>query len=399
MRHTIDTLTSRTMHGRGYTQNGDQKAAAYIRDRFQQLGLQPLGATYFQEFSFAVNRVQQTPELQVNGQALRAGQDFVANAATASAAGSAPVVHLDTTVFSDAAAAARFFRNPLKGKALVYTQETSKRLGQLPAACWQQLQQAKVHVVLQPNALLTTVARQQAPYPLLEVREQGWPANASRLSFRVSADLNPEHQTQNVIAYIPGSHQLDSVILFSAHYDHLGGQGEVYFPGANDNASGTAMLLELAAHYSQPQHRPRYSMVFIAFAAEEAGLLGSFHYVQHPLFPLSQIRFVLNLDLLGTGDDGLMVVNGKVYEEAFALLQQLNQRHQYLPQLKARGKAANSDHYPFSEAGVPAFFFYTLGGTAAYHNTNDYATQLPLTKFREVFGLLTDFAATLSGQR
>ena len=250
-----------------------------------------------------------------------------------------------------------------------------------------------MHVILQPKALLTTIARQTDTTPTLEVLRSAWPADAKSIKYKIKSSLNPNHQARNVIGYIKGSTQPDSFLVFTAHYDHLGGQGkEVYFPGANDNASGTAMLLELAAHYSKPENKPKYSMVFIAFAAEEAGLLGSFHYVQNPLFPLQSIRFLVNLDLLGTGDEGMMVVNGQVHKQEFELLTSINQKYNYLPQIKSRGKAANSDHYPFSEQGVPAFFFYTLGGTAAYHNTQDFATQLPLTKFPEVFKLITTFA-------
>ncbi|MCX2742114.1 M28 family metallopeptidase [Pontibacter anaerobius] len=396
-RQTLDTLTSQSMYGRGYTFEGDLKAALYIKNRFDEMGLQPLeGQSYFQEFSFPVNRIVKTPQLQVNGRTLVPGQDFVARSSSASGAGKAKVLPLDTLVFTDARVAQKFFRKNFTNKALVYPQQEQKRLAQLPAPYQQKLQQAKVHIILQPKSLLTTVAKQQEAVPVLEVLQNAWPQQAEKVYFTVQADLNPQHQTQNVIGFIPGSQQPDSVLVFSAHYDHLGSQGkEVYFPGANDNASGTTMLLELAQHYSRPENQPKYSMVFIAFAAEEAGLLGSFHYVQNPLFPLQQISFLLNLDLLGTGDEGLMVVNGKVHEQEFGLLQRLNEQHHYLPQIKSRGKAANSDHYPFSEAGVPAFFFYTLGGTAAYHNPQDHAAQLPLTKFPEVFKLITSFAEAL----
>ncbi|WP_161889183.1 M28 family metallopeptidase [Pontibacter russatus] len=396
VRQTIDTLTSAAMHGRGYIYNGDAKAADYIQNRFRQLGLQPLGGSYMQPFSFAVNTITETPRLQVAGKALQPGRDFVANAASASGKGKAHILPLDTAVFSDAVAARKFFSQSFRNKALLYKQQDQKRIGQLPAPYQQQLRQAKLHVVLQPKALLTSVARDQAPLPVLEVLEQAWPANAESLTFEVQAKLQPQHEANNVIAYVKGATQPDSFLVFTAHYDHLGGQGKgVYFPGANDNASGTAMLLELAAYYSQPENKPDYSLVFMAFAAEEAGLLGSFYYTEHPLFPLSQIRFLINLDLLGTGSEGMMVVNGKVHESEYNLLQQINEKHYYLPQLRSRGKAANSDHYPFSEKGVPAFFFYTLGGTAAYHNPNDYAAQLPLTEFRDVFQLIVDFAAAL----
>ncbi|PTX14583.1 peptidase M28-like protein [Pontibacter mucosus] len=397
VRQTIDTLTSKSMYGRGYTFEGDLKAAKYIRSRFIGMGLQPVpGGSYFQEFSFSVNRILETPQLQVDGQTLVPGQDFVARASSGSGTGKASILMLDTLIFSNTRAAEKFFRQNFTNKALVYPQQEQKRLAQLPVHYQQLLQQAKLHIILQPGNLLTTVARQQEAVPVLEVLQGAWPQRAKEVYFEVRADLNPKHQAQNVIGFIQGSQHPDSVLVFTAHYDHLGSQGEgVYFPGANDNASGTTMLLELAQHYSQSENKPTYSMAFIAFAAEEAGLLGSFHYVQNPLFPLSQIRFLLNLDLLGTGDDGLMVVNGKVHEQEFELLQRLNGQHQYLPQIKSRGKAANSDHYPFSEAGVPAFFFYTLGGTAAYHNPQDHARQLPLTRFPEVFKLINDFAAAL----
>ncbi|WP_162054985.1 M28 family metallopeptidase [Pontibacter pamirensis] len=396
VRQTIDTLTSATMHGRGYIQEGDAKAASYIQNRFRQMELQPLGESYFQSFRFPVNTIVETPQLQVAEQVLKPGVDFVANAASASGKGNASVLTLDSTIFKDPAAAQKFFSQSFKGKAIVFRQQDQQKLSQLPQPYLQKLQQAKAHVILQPKALLTSVASQQAPLPVLEVLEAAWPKNARSLTFKVEAKLKPQHEAKNVIAYIEGSIQPDSFLVFSAHYDHLGGQGrDVYFPGANDNASGTAMMLELAEYYSLPQNRPAYSIAFIAFAAEEAGLLGSFHYTGNPLFPLQQIHFLVNLDLLGTGSEGMMVVNGKVHQQEFNMLHQLNQQHQYLPQIRSRGKAANSDHYPFSGKGVPAFFFYTLGGTAAYHNTRDYASQLPLTEFRDAFQLIVDFAGAL----
>jgi hypothetical protein len=100
----------------------------------------------------------------------------------------------------------------------------------------------------------------------------------------------------------------------------------------------------------------------------------------------------LNLDLNGTGDDGIMVVNGKIHEKEFAALQRLNNQKQYFNLVKSRGKAANSDHYPFSEKGIKAFFIYTMGGTTAYHDVNDTAKNLPLTRFPELFRLLLDLS-------
>jgi Zn-dependent M28 family amino/carboxypeptidase len=170
---------------------------------------------------------------------------------------------------------------------------------------------------------------------------------------------------------------------------------DTYFPGANDNASGTTMLLELAQHYSQPQNQPEYSMVFMAFGAEEAGLIGSRYYVQHPLFPIREIKFMINLDLVGTGDEGMTVVNAVDLPDQFNLLTRINEQKGYMPKINKRTNAPNSDHYFFATKGVKAIFIYTLGGIKAYHDIYDRAETLPLTKFKELFGLLTDFIEEL----
>src|SRR6185295_17501176 len=109
---------------------------------------------------------------------------------------------------------------------------------------------------------------------------------------------------------------------------------------------------------SKKENQPGCSIVFIAFAGEEAGLIGSKYYTDHPLFPLARIKFLINLDLLGTGDDGMMVVNATEYPNQFHLLDSINSVHQFLPKLGQRGKAKNSDHYYFTEHAVPSFFFY-----------------------------------------
>jgi aminopeptidase YwaD len=195
---------------------------------------------------------------------------------------------------------------------------------------------------------------------------------------------------------VQGSEQPDSFIVFTAHYDHLGQMGkDVYFPGANDNASGVAMLLNLAKYYSQPENKPKYSIAFIAFGAEEVGLIGSAYFTMHPLFPLARIHFLINMDILGTGDEGITVVNATLHNPEFVKLKQLNDTNQYLPLIKPRGKASISDHHFFTERGVPCFYIYTLGGIKAYHDTCDQAATLPLTEYDDLFRLLRDFTSWL----
>ena len=127
------------------------------------------------------------------------------------------------------------------------------------------------------------------------------------------------------------------------------------------------------------------------FSGEEAGLLGSKYYSEHPLFPLSKIKFLTNLDLLGTGSEGIMAVNATVYKTQFEKLDSINNQKKYVTQIKQRGKVANSDHYWFSEKGVPCFFIYTLGGVTFYHDIYDLEKTLPLTDYVDVCKLLIEF--------
>jgi Zn-dependent M28 family amino/carboxypeptidase len=153
------------------------------------------------------------------------------------------------------------------------------------------------------------------------------------------------------------------------------------------------MLLNLARHYSKES--PRYTVVFIAFAAEEIGLIGSNYFTSHPTFPLGKIKFLINFDLAGTGDDGIQVVNGKVYQQKFDELVRINKDNNLLKQIKIRGEACNSDHCIFHSKGVPCFYIYTLGGIQAYHDIYDRAETLPLTDYQDYFSLITKFIDTL----
>ncbi len=398
VRQTIQDLSSPNLHGRGYAFKGDSLAADYLQKQFTAIGLRSFPTGYQQPFTLPVNILDNRLRLEVDGKTLVPGVDFIAHGATGSGAGEGRVYEIDTLVLQDVDVAQQFLTNNLRNKVLVVQQRHFQGLLELPEPFQPQLKSVAAIIVRQPGPkLMGTVRGEQLPFPVLEVLEKAWSRKAKKVTFAVDARLEPNYRSQNVIGFVPGKVKPDSFVVVTAHYDHLGHQGkDLYFPGAHDNASGTAMLLELARYYAQPQNTPDFSIAFMAFAGEEAGLVGSRFYTEHPLFPLPQIKFLLNLDLMSTGEDGLMVVNGSVFPKQFSLLQRLNQQLGYLTQIKSRGKAANSDHYFFSEKGVPSFFFYTLGGTTTeYHHPNDKPETLPLTKFKEVMALIQDFVRAL----
>ncbi|WP_289029912.1 M28 family peptidase, partial [uncultured Algoriphagus sp.] len=195
----------------------------------------------------------------------------------------------------------------------------------------------------------------------------------------------------NVIGVLEGKSKKDEFVIVSAHYDHLGMMGtEACFNGTNDNAGGAAMLLDLARFYAKNPDLRKYSMAFIAFAGEEAGLVGSKAYTEKPVFPLENISLLINLDLVTNGQDGITVVNGRVFKKVYRSIKSINSEKEYLKAVKSRGKAANSDHYHFSEKGVKAIFIYLLGDYPYYHDINDTADKPSWAAYNDFFKLLVD---------
>jgi Zn-dependent M28 family amino/carboxypeptidase len=213
------------------------------------------------------------------------------------------------------------------------------------------------------------------------------------LSLEIEAELIT-HTARNVVAEIPANGKATRTIVFTAHYDHLGRMGgETYFPGANDNASGTTMLLSLARDLVGKNGSTRY--VFIAFAGEEVALLGSKHFVAKPLIPLKRITFLINLDILGGAQNFITVVNGTIHTEKFDQLVAINADGGYVPEVKPRGPTANSDHHWFHEKGVPAFYIYTAGDNKHYHVPEDHAADVDIEGFGRLRALLRRFSEEL----
>ena len=197
------------------------------------------------------------------------------------------------------------------------------------------------------------------------------------------------YRSQNICGYIPG--ETDSMIVFTAHYEHLGMHGDTLFPGAHDNASGTAAVVDLARMCNQ--QRGRYTYVFLLFGGEESGLVGSHYFADNPLIRLSKIKLLINIDLFCGGDEGLMVVNANSRETRpyVDLLQRLNDERGYAAKVSRRDNAPNSDHYWFTPH-CPAIFIYTLGGPyGGYHSPTDTCEGCGLGNYLSFMTLLRVF--------
>ncbi|CAG0994042.1 MAG: M28 family peptidase [Bacteroidetes bacterium] len=390
-RFVIDTLCSPYMAGRGGPDEGEKKAAHYIAGEFKTLELSPLGDNYLQPFTYPLTTFNGKMSVYANDKALEPGVDFLVNPSSASINGTFDLVWYNKNNIPDKKtlcklAKKNFFTHKLIVLDLFKAEESKKDFDFL----LENPMGASGIILLKQDKLTWGKSTSCLSFASIEIKANALPLHTKKITLEIENTFLKKFESHNVIGYLKGAEVPDSLLVFTAHYDHLGKMGHsVYFPGANDNASGVAMLLNLAEYFSKTPHR--YSTVFIAFGGEEAGLLGSAAFIQQPLIPLNKIKFLINFDITGTGDEGVTVVNATMHEKEFLKMQEINSLNHYLKQVKKRGPAANSDHYFFAKNGVPCFYIYTMGGISAYHDIYDRPETLPLTKFEDYFRLIRDF--------
>ncbi len=398
-RTTIDLLTGEDMHGRGYVKDGHKKAANFIASEFQEFGLQSFSLNYQQQFPLQVNTFPGQMMIKVDDQKLIPAADYLVDPSSPSIRGTYEVINITLdTLLKNTSEWVKVIKRTDKvislNKSGYFELSDGDRLvvdGLEEVLRFNRELSIPAIVVLDNGKLTWGTSQIVASRPAFHIRIKALKSPyIDRIKFKVRNEHLSDFTSQNVLGLLNGQ-RTDSLILVTAHYDHLGSMGKgTHFPGANDNASGVAMMLNLARHFSFFQN-PKYSLLFIAFGGEEAGLVGSQYYVNRPVYPLSKVKFLINLDIVGTGDEGITVVNGKVYQEEFRRLIEINEKRQLLTEIKSRGQACNSDHCSFDQHQVPGFFIYTLGGIQAYHDIHDRLETLPLTEFENLFRLLRDF--------
>lgn len=396
MRYDIRMLTGASMSGRGYVDKGAEKAARFLARRLREAGVAPVteDSSYLQEYSFGVNAFPMPFLLSVNGKELRPGIDYLIDSRSNPFETEAvKVAHLDAGhVFMRNAPGVREKGFSANGSVVFWQNADTLIKGSFLRNMDPDQLSAGLYLVPVKGKMTWTArtTRMAGGATVVYVQDSILPRKVRKVEARLPSKFLTSNRQYNVGGMVRGTEVPDSFIVFTAHFDHLGEMGKgTIFPGANDNASGTATVLELARYFVQKP--PRYSVLFLFFSGEEAGLLGSKHYTENPLKPLANIRFLINLDMVGECGDGATVVNATLHPEEFTRLEHLNNEARFLPKLNSRGEAANSDHYHFSEAGVPAFFIYGNGGKGHYHDVFDTAEELSLTNNQDLQILLTRF--------
>lgn len=387
----VKELSSKKYMGRGYAYDGANKAGKYLEKEFKKAGADEV---ICQPFKLDINTFPGKMSFSVDGKPLKPGIDFTLREFSPGAKGTFKLYHIDTANYDSKKIFADLARPENKDVFVVcdfwFTYKHSadfKRL-QSKDGC---SNAGLIYTWNDPMLkFYKAYGERVIEKPMLWV-SSSFPKDAKSVTLDIENEFLKDYECFNVIAKVEGKRH-DKCYVFTAHYDHLGVLGKkTFYAGAHDNASGTAAIVTLAAHYAK--HRPEYDIYFIAFSGEDAYLRGSEWFAQHPVMPLEQIKYLFNLDMIGDNNPVQYCEVSDPGMEGFKLMDKINSEKGYFKSLNRGELAGNSDHYPFAQRGVACIFLENAEGDAFqyYHTVMDtYKTFFP-DSYEPTFKLVTDF--------
>ena len=385
----VKELSSAKYQGRGYAEDGANKAGRWIAKEFNKIGADEVVC---QPFKLNINTFPGKMEMSIDGKKMVPGVDFTLREFNPSIKGDYNLYYIDTLnydadkVFADLASA------EYEGAMVVCDFMFSYK----HMADFKKLQSKEcsnvglIYTWEAPLKFYKAYGEVVREKPIIWVKPD-FPTDAKRVKVDMENEFLEGYECFNVIAKVEGKSH-DSCYVFTAHYDHLGKLGKrTYYPGAHDNASGTAAIITLAAHYAE--HTPEYDMYFIAFSGEDANLRGSEWYAEHPLAPLSEIKYLFNLDMIADNYPNQYCEVSDVGMAGYERMEQINAERGYFKALDRSELADNSDHYPFAVRNVPCVFFMNEGGDAFkyYHTVYDTWKNAIFTNYEPTVKLIMEY--------
>ncbi|MBP5190453.1 MAG: M28 family peptidase [Bacteroidales bacterium] len=405
MRQVLRKLTSEQFHGRGYSFRGDSIAAEYIRGELRRLHVAPLIDNYFQSYTFSTHSMEGPLYFKVDGKKLEPYKQFRVPAWSKSSWGDYKVISVSAEVLIDTVAMQKFLKknNDLLQDVFVYIDASKWCLSSLGVALdiMKEVNKLRVRNPFNSRGIIVGMYELSTYSPALTDYEHGYsyievlasemPAKVKKINCGIFTQFNPDYQTQNVYGYIPG--EVDTMIVYTAHYDHLGTMGDsIVFYGAHDNASGVATVLDIAR--ITVSEKPHYTHVFCFFSGEEAGLKGSKYAADHPVFEFNKVRLLINIDMFCGGNEGIMVFNAETPETKpyYERLKTLNDALEIAPEIRPRANRPNSDHWYFSKH-MPAVFLLSMGQRyGGYHDPDDTCDRCGLENYINYVTLISSLA-------
>ena len=385
----VKELSSAKYQGRGYAKGGANKAGKYLVKEFEKAGADEVVC---QPFTIDINTFCGKMEMWADGKKLVPGVDYSMREYSPGVKGEFPVYHVDTLNF-DAEKMYADLAKPEYANCLVacefwFTYRHHEAFGPLQKDDFPNA--GFIYTWPAPIKFFKAYGHRVVSKPIIWVTPEAIDGVKS-VRTNIDNEFLKDYELFNVIAKVAGEKH-DSCYVFTAHYDHLGNLGKkVYYAGANDNASGTATIVTLAEYYAQ--NKPEYDMYFIAFSGEDANLRGSEFYAKNPLAPLSQIKYLFNIDMIGDNNPVQYCEASDEGMRGFVLFEKINGEKGYFEALNRGELAANSDHYPFAERHVPCIFLENQEGDAFkyYHTIYDTYKTVRFESYEPVFKMIRDF--------
>ena len=368
LRAIVETLTAPEMDGRRAGTAGGDHATRRIAEWLATAGLRPGGdaGSFLQSFTVAPGRqLGGGSTLEVDGRSLKAGVEWIPHGGSQRGDAHGALVFLDETWSGDLRD--RIVVAPPRGsrlESLIVARQRGAAAILLVADTLPSLDATAARVGIVSGSLTRAAA-------------DALRAVSSTSPARIVVDLVPtDIRAANVIGVLAGTDPAVAAeaIVLGAHWDHLGSSGGVVYPGADDNASGTAVVTALARAFAAAGGARR-TLVFALFGAEELGLIGSSHYVRHAAVPLSQTVAMLNFDMVGRMRNGKLTIGGVDSADRLrAATADATRAAGVMAELRGT-PFSPSDHTRFYAAGAPVLFFHT-GGHDDYHRPGDTADRL-----------------------
>jgi hypothetical protein len=426
MKETLVYLASDAQEGRGVGSAGLDRAAIYIADRFRVLGLKPgNGHSYFQTFEMTVAaKIDPATKLAIGDHSFEVNKDFVPLNFSAEKYFSGAAVFVGYGISSEKYKYDDYANVDVKGKvavALRYEPHDEKGKSRFThgdfsgeASLYAKAKAAAAHgaaglLIVNPPTyhegdslfpFTHTIMERTTSVPVMHVKQsvgatllgdlkeiqkkldEGGKPISRELGVEIHGEVKIARErkpVKNVLAILPGKgpHKNEYIVV-GAHYDHLGrgglvpgaaGKNVIYY-GADDNASGTTVMLELARREMLRGPRDR-SILFIAFTAEEEGLIGSAKFAEMPPVPLEKIAYMMNLDMVGRLKDETLYVGGEgTAKDLQKFLDEADKELSLKFKSIGKGGYGPSDHQTFAMKKIPVLFLFT-GLHADYHRPTD----------------------------
>jgi aminopeptidase YwaD len=419
LRQDLEYLASDEMEGREAGTQGELKAAHFIKQRMQEIGLQPVfGSSYFQEFDFSGSWEWDGDNLLTIGSiGFEHGDDFFTLPGSANATVSAAVVDVGNGLHGVAGYNDYAGITDIEGKILLMEYYlspdiesasglTSREQIEVKLAAAEEKGAAAVlfrnsHSSISDPRVNLRVRSDDLNIPVIFVKGKvvsALEANEGELVTLTTSISRPVLQSLNVAGYI--DNKAETTVVIGGHYDHLGYGGRssrspeerMIHYGADDNASGTAGVLEAALYFSNST-LTNNNYLFIAFGAEEKGLVGSRHFTTSDDYDMKRVNYMFNLDMIGRLTDNRLTLIGTGSSPTWdSLIDRLAPDH--LQIRKSPGGLGGSDHAPFYMREIPVIFFFT-GTHADYHRPSDTPDKINYEGSYQILSLMYSMAGEL----